>query len=125
MDDPVLELLLQINQNEVVSDVQLHVGEQELLLLQLADYCKAQHILLRATVPTDLIQDLFTLFVLLFGQSFFRKRHIMPQRRDSIKVFLFLRAVKYVFGDVKAWLLHVELFGSQGVALAVVRILVQ
>jgi hypothetical protein len=49
----------------------------------------------------------------------------MPQRRDSIKMFLFLRAVKYVFGDVEVWLLQVELFGSQGVALAIVRILVQ
>jgi hypothetical protein len=49
----------------------------------------------------------------------------MPQRCNSIKVFLFLRAVKYVFGDVEVWLLHVKIFGSQGVALAVVRILVQ
>jgi hypothetical protein len=125
LDDSVLELLFEIDQNEVVSDVQLHVRENELLLLQLADYREAQHILLGSTVPANLFQHLFTLFVLLLRQSFLRQRHIMPQGRYSIKVFLLLRAVKYVFGDVEVRLLHVQLLGSQGVALTVVGILIQ
>lgn len=107
LDDSVLELFLQVNQYEVVSDVQLHVGEEELLLLEFADDSEAEDVLLRAAVSVDLVQDLFALLVLFFVEPFLGQGNVVPQGRHSLKMFFLLRRVKHILGDVQVGLGHV------------------
>lgn len=68
MYDSVFELFFQIYENEVISNIELHVSKYKLLFFKLANDSKSKNVLLWTTVSVDFVENLFALFVLPFGQ---------------------------------------------------------